>query len=228
MPPARLLAAAAAAAAASASVAAVQLTGPSSTVGAQRVASLSTGATHAHLDPGPAVTPMPSPQPTPAPTAIPTPVPVQAMAASTPVPAPPPPAATPRPLPPPPPPVLRNLLVSADGTLRTGVGVYTDCSGDTPLTRSESAIDTCIPGPLYFVGHNLGVFTPLMHMGVGAVITYYDGSAAAHRWRVVSVRAAWRSADGVPSPTQGDVVAQFQTCVVADGSVDRILDVVPA
>jgi hypothetical protein len=24
------------------------------------------------------------------------------------------------------------------------------------------------------------------------------------------------------------VVAQFQTCVVADGSVDRILDVVPA
>jgi hypothetical protein len=91
-----------------------------------------------------------------------------------------------------------------------------------------AAIDTCIPGPQYFVGHNVGVFTPLMHMGVGAIITYYDGSAIGHAWRVVSVRGDWRSANGVPPATGPDVVAQFQTCVVADGSVDRILDVVPA
>jgi hypothetical protein len=227
MPPARLLVALAVATAAPASVAAVQLTGSSSTAGPRTVA-LSTGLTRAHLDASAAGMPSPSPLPTPAPVVTPTPVPVRQLAASTPVPAPPPPAATPRPLPPPPPAVLRNLLVSADGTLRTGVGVYTDCSGDTPLTRSESAIDTCIPGPLYFVGHNVGVFTPLMHMGAGSVITYYDGSATAHRWRVVSVRAAWHSADGVPQPTEGDVVAQFQTCVVPDGSIDRILDVVPA
>ena len=37
-----------------------------------------------------------------------------------------------------------------------------------------------------------------------------------------------KTAGGVPAATEADVVAQFQTCVVADGSVDRILDVVDA
>lgn len=124
--------------------------------------------------------------------------------------------------------VRRNWLTSGDGTLDTAVGVYTDCSGSTALSRRSAAIDTCIPGPPYFVGHNAGVFTPLMHMGVGSTITYHDQNAVAHVWRVVSVRADWRAADGAAPPTQADVVAQFQTCVVPDGSIDRILDVVPA
>lgn len=168
--------------------------------------------------------------PTPAPTPVPTPVPVVQRAASAPVPAPAPVVRRPAPTPPPPPApvVLRDRLTSGDGSLDTAVGVYGDCSGRTELTHVMAAVDTCIPGPQYFVGHNVGVFTPLMHMGVGAIITYYDGGAAAHAWRVVSVRADWRSANGVPPATGSDVVAQFQTCVVADGSVDRILDVVPA
>jgi hypothetical protein len=127
-----------------------------------------------------------------------------------------------------PPPVRRNYLTSGDGTLGTSVGVYADCSGRTPLTHSEAAIDTCFDGPAYFVGHNAGVFTPLMHMGVGALITYHDGNGTAHLWRVVSVRPAWHSADGTPPVTEGDVVAQLQTCAVPDGSIDRILDVVQA
>jgi hypothetical protein len=45
---------------------------------------------------------------------------------------------------------------------------------------------------------------------------------------VVSVRPDWRASNGVPPPTEPDVVAQFQTCAVPDGSIDRILDVVPA
>ena len=122
----------------------------------------------------------------------------------------------------------RNPLTSGDGTLGTGVGIYSDCTGATALTHAEAAIDTCINGPTYFVGHNVGVFTPLMHMGVGSIITYFDGAGAAHVWRVVSVRGDWQSAGGVPPATEADVVAQFQTCVVADGSVDRILDVVNA
>jgi hypothetical protein len=124
--------------------------------------------------------------------------------------------------------VLRDRLTSGDGSLDTAVGAYGDCSGRTELTHAMAAIDTCISGPQYFVGHNVGVFTPLMHMGVGAIITYYDAGATAHVWRVVSVRGDWHSANGVPPATGSDVVAQFQTCVVADGSVDRILDVVPA
>ena len=130
---------------------------------------------------------------------------------------------------PPPAPVQHfNHLTSGDGSLNTAVGVYSDCSGRTELTHAEAAIDTCIPGPTYFVGHNVGVFTPLMHLGVGAIITYYDGNGTAHVWRVAYVIPNWTAANGVP-PAQGPgVVAQFQTCVVADGSVDRILDVVPA
>lgn len=121
-----------------------------------------------------------------------------------------------------------DWLTSGDGTLNARVGVYTDCSGATGLTYAAAAIDTCIAGPTYFVGHNSGVFTPLMHFGVGSIITYYDGDAVAHVWRVVSVRPQWHAADGAPPPTQPDVVAQFQTCAAPDGSVDRILDVVAA
>ena len=121
-----------------------------------------------------------------------------------------------------------NWLTSADGTLHTAVGVYSDCTGAAPVPTDMAAVDTCVRGRTYFVGHNQGVFTPLMHLGVGAIITYFDGSGTAHVWRVAYVIPNWTAANGVP-PAQGPgVVAQFQTCVVADGSVDRILDVVPA
>ena len=61
---------------------------------------------------------------------------------------------------------------------------------------------------------------PFDVQGASKLLPLYRGN-----W---SVRASWRSADGVPPPTQPDVVAQFQTCAVPDGSIDRILDVVPA
>lgn len=172
-----------------------------------------TTATPAAATPTPVITPVatPTPVPTPAPTA--------------------PPRPTARPVPPPPPPppapqVLRNLLRGPDG-LNTGVGVYSDCSGATALTHSEAAIDTCVTGVTYFVGHNPGVFTPLMSTSTGSVITWWDGNGTAHALRVVAVRS-WQRADGVPPPVSSAVVAQFQTCQVSDGSVDRILDVVPA
>jgi hypothetical protein len=174
----------------------------------------------------------PASTPLPAPTSTPIPVRVVQQAASTPVRVAAPRA--PRPVTPPPPPpapqLIRNALTSGDGTLHTGVGVYADCTGRTPLTSLEAAIDPCTSGPTYFVGHNVGVFTPLMHMTVGSTITYYDGSGAAHPWRVVSVRDGHPSADGVPAPTQADVVAQFQTCesYSPSGQYDRILDVVSA
>ena len=173
-------------------------------------------------------TPTPAPTPAPAPAPAPTPVPVVQQAATAPVPVPPPVVPHPVTAAPPPAPVVHlNYLTSGDGTLHTAVGVYTDCTGGSELTHSEAAIDTCIPGPTYFVGHNVGVFTPLMHMGVGTLITYWDGNGIPHVWRVAYVIPDWTAANGVP-PAQGPgVVAQFQTCVVADGSIDRILDVVP-
>lgn len=120
-----------------------------------------------------------------------------------------------------------NLLTSADGTLHTAVGVYADCTGQTPLTTTESAVDTCIRGRTYFVGHNPGVFTPLMHMVVGSLITWYDGRGVAHRYRIVAVRDGAGGAGATPlAITTRHVDAQFQTCAVANGSVDRVLDAV--
>jgi len=120
-----------------------------------------------------------------------------------------------------------NLLTSADGTLHTGVGVYSDCTGAAPVPADIAAVDTCIRGRTYFVGHNQGVFTPLMHMGVGSLLTWYDAGGAVHRYRVVAVRDTAGGARPLTTTTRR-VDAQFQTCAVANGSVDRILDAVRA
>jgi hypothetical protein len=120
-----------------------------------------------------------------------------------------------------------DLLTSADGTLHAAVGVYTDCTGAAPVPTGMAAVDTCVRGRTYFVGHNQGVFTPLMHMGVGSLLTWYDAAGAVHRYRVVAVRDTPGGARPLTTATRR-VDAQFQTCAVADGSVDRILDAVRA
>jgi hypothetical protein len=127
-------------------------------------------------------------------------------------------------------PVVRNMLISDSGSLRTGVGTYSDCSGRTELTHAVAAIDTCVGGPTYFVGHNPGVFTPLMSMSIGDIITWYDRYGAAHRMRIVSIRDGYASAGGAPRPTQAGVVAQFQTCepYSPSGAYDRIVDLAAA
>lgn len=116
----------------------------------------------------------------------------------------------------------RDLLVSEDGSLRVGLGVYSDCSGWSPVGRELAYMNICY-GRTYFIGHNPGVFTPLMHMQPGDVITWYDGSAGVHRMKIVSVRVVSRFG-GVPARVNPNVVAQFQTCEVLDGTYDRILD----
>jgi hypothetical protein len=183
----------------------------------------------------PAPTAVPTPEPTPQPTTEPTPEPT-APPTQAPAPTPrpvvhaAPPAAQPPPPPPPPPappPPPRSRLISADGRLNTGVGVYSDCSGSAPVPQGIAAVDTCIGGRTYFVGHNPGVFTPLLSESVGSVITWYDGNGTAHRLQIVA-RRDWLRNDGVPPPAVGGVTVQFQTCIVADGSRDLILDAVPA
>jgi len=129
--------------------------------------------------------------------------------------------------PPPAPNGPRNWLQSADGTLHTAVGLYSDCSGASPIPADTAAIDTCIRGRTYLVGHNAGVFTPLMHMGVGSIITWYDQNGVAHPLRVVAVRDMTGGAQPLTT-TSHQVAAQFQTCAAANGSVDRILDAVRA
>jgi hypothetical protein len=120
------------------------------------------------------------------------------------------------------PPAYRNRLISADGSVNTGVGVYSDCSGNTPLVRYQAAIDTCIGGVTYFLGHNPGVFTGLLNESVGSTITYWDGNGTAHTLRIIA-RRQWVAANGLVRPV-GGARYEFQTCLTPSGSVDWIFD----
>lgn len=119
----------------------------------------------------------------------------------------------------------RNRLVSADRSLDVAVGVYGDCSGNSPIDRGQADIDPCFGGRTYFVGHAPGVFAPLLPMGIGSLVTWYDAGAVAHPLRIVS-RRDFRRNSATLRLSQPDVVAQFQTCLTADGAMDLILDAV--
>jgi hypothetical protein len=118
-----------------------------------------------------------------------------------------------------------SVLQTPDGSLDVAVETYGDCSGEAPLTHAAAAIDTCITGLTYFIGHNPGVFTPLMRLGVASKLYYFDAGGRPHHLQVIAARTWLRDA-GVPPPVRSGEAAQFQTCVTADGSVDRILDAV--
>lgn len=126
-------------------------------------------------------------------------------------------------------PAAQSLLLSAPDRLVSadGLGVYADCSGNSPIDTAKADIDPCFLGRTYFVGHSPGVFSPLLHMGVDSLITWYDAVGLAHPLRVVSERDFGRNSRTLQL-SQPDVVAQFQTCLTNDGSMDRILDAIPA
>lgn len=124
------------------------------------------------------------------------------------------------------PPGPPDRLRTPGGSLDLPVGAYSDCSGRAEVPREGAAIDTCLDGRLYFIGHNPGPFAGLLAMGVGSQITYYDGHGIAHAWRIVQTRT-WSRWAGSPPLASADVVAQFQTCITLDGNWVEILDAVP-
>ena len=105
--------------------------------------------------------------------------------------------------------------------------MYADCSGSSPIDANRADVDRCFVDRTYFVGHSPGVFSPLLQMGAGSLLTWYDGEGVAHPLRIVSRRDLPRSTETLEL-SQPDVVAEFQTCLTADGSVVRILDAVRA
>jgi hypothetical protein len=114
-----------------------------------------------------------------------------------------------------------NALAGPHG-LNTGVTNYTDCTGRTHLTTAAAAIDTCLHDRIYVVGHNPGVFTPLLRFQPGDVMTFRNAAGLVDTWTVVGTRD-WVYADGVP-PLLDGARGQAQTCLDASGSVDRIVD----
>jgi len=124
------------------------------------------------------------------------------------------------------PPPPHDRLVSDSGELDVSVGLYTDCTRATDLSHTEAAVDACIHGKTYFIGHNPGPFTATLDLKSGSELTYFDGAGAGHRIRIVSERT-WNRFWGPPPLAQPNVTAQFQTCVTLDAVWDRILDAVP-
>src|ERR1039458_9461515 len=87
-------------------------------------------------------TPIPAATPLPTPTVQPTLLPAPPSLPAT---------ATPDP---------RSVLIGAG--VDTEVTTYSDCTATSPLPRSEAAIYACATWDTYFLGHNPGVFTPLL------------------------------------------------------------------
>lgn len=107
------------------------------------------------------------------------------------------------------------------------MGWYSDCSGRSAVPHGEAVIDTCVPGRLYFLGHNPGVFSGAFSLGMGSTLTYDDSKGGAHRYRVVGVRTIdTRSAAFPPAGVESNVSLQLQTCVNSSGSIVRLIDAV--
>jgi hypothetical protein len=120
-----------------------------------------------------------------------------------------------------------NHISSGNGAIDTGVGWYSDCSGRSIVPHGDAVIDTCVPGRLYLLGHNPGVFSGAFSLDMGATLTYNDSSGVAHHYRVVGVRTIETQSSAFPPATvRPDVSLQLQTCVNSSGSVVRLIDAV--
>jgi hypothetical protein len=97
---------------------------------------------------------------------------------------------------------------------------YVDCTGKTFPAEGVASIYTCVSWDNYFIGHNPGVFTPLLNMPDGTVMTYYDASDTAHQY---VIEGSVETSVGLPVPyPPAGTAAQFQTCVTPTGSDIRV------
>jgi|GEM_PF-6097700 len=120
-------------------------------------------------------------------------------------------------------PLFTDYLWSPDTNLSVHVGLYGDCTGRTPLTHAEVAIDSCVAGEgPYFVGHGLpGLFAGLLNLRVGDSIYSYDAQGRLTVYTVYSLLTLpWNQVGYVPGSA-----ATFQTCINATGLVDRLVAV---
>ncbi len=157
-----------------------------------------------HLTVTPASAPMSTPTPAPtAPPALRTPAPRLVVTTTT-------------------PPLQRNMLIGPHG-LNTRVGPdYTDCTGTSEVAHDSAQIYPCHTSAVLFLGHNRGVFTPLLSFVVGDVINWSDDGGL-HHLRIVAVRDVSSS---VWPPVLGTY--EFQTCLYAmtNSPMNRDLDAV--
>jgi hypothetical protein len=111
-----------------------------------------------------------------------------------------------------------SVLTVPSVGLQVGVVDYGDCSGNTAMTRTSAVHFLCTPSAVTtFVGHNPGVFTPLLRTHTGDQVVYrHDGVQDTYvirsQQRVTPEQAAAASQDG------SYVHAVFATCAEPDSS----------
>jgi hypothetical protein len=151
---------------------------------------------HLSLEDLPLATPAPSPTPAPTPTSVPTDLRTPAAAAVMPGPAS---ASQPGPLPP------AAIAVA---------GLYSDCSGATPLaSRWQVYRDTCTP-TTYLLAHNYpGIGSGFFGYGAGTRLAYGGAVYTVREVLYLSPARAWSLAFSSPAPLT------LQTCANQDGSV---------
>ena len=149
----------------------------------------------------------------------PTPTPTPATPAAAPVPSAPRVPAAVKPVAAPVPAGPRHDWVEVPSVgISVAVSIYSDCTGQTPLTRATAARDTCVPASeVFLVGHRPGVFAALPGAITGALVDYWDSAGVLHAYRVYQVSMVPK-ADGGNVMTNQHPALLMQTCDDATGS----------
>jgi hypothetical protein len=112
----------------------------------------------------------------------------------------------------------QNYVDAPAANLAISLGVYTDCTGSTPL-GSLPARDWCPSSDLvYLVGHNPGAFTPLLRLHPGDLIRYWDPNGAMTTYRLDHVDQVQADQGGVYMEDTSRPHLTLQTCVDPSGS----------
>jgi hypothetical protein len=128
-----------------------------------------------------------------------------------------------------PPPGPRGHLTVPSVGLSVAVLGYDDCTGRTALTRSAAVHDHCTPAAVTaLVGHNPGVFTPLLSTHDGDILLYRTEAGVDRTYRL-------RGAPVRDSPTAAAAATQdssfahmvLATCAVPDSSSYWVFVAVP-
>lgn len=119
------------------------------------------------------------------------------------------------------PPSVRRSWISAPavGLEIPVICCYSDRSGSVIPAQGVATIDTRAgANNLYLLGHNPGVFSPLLGLGPGALVRYWDNAGRAHDFIVQSRTSVGRTDVSPLLASYGSLTLTLQTCLTGTTS----------
>ena len=129
-----------------------------------------------------------------------------------------------------PPPAARpgSRLTVPSAALEVAVVDYGDCAGNTPMTRVSAVHFLCTPSAVTaFVGHNPGVFTPLLKTHAGDHV-YYQHDGVQDEYILGAARRVSPQDAAAASQDSSFTHAVFATCAEPDSSAYWIFIATPS